>query len=283
MNKFHLLQFHALLQREILEHRNMFIMAPAILAGLILLFSVWAMTRMGQDTVSISIEYMALLFDGLSPLEMAPMFMIPAIPFIGIFYFCAIIYLMNSLYQDRQELSILFWQSMPVSNLNTVLSKLVTIGMVAPLFYIATMFALYVIALFWLAILGWSYDIEVAGLGYMFLAAVASLVFVYLSIITTTLWLLPTIGWVILFSAFAKRTPIMWAIGVFILVGFLEEFIFGTQFLGNFVESRSTPTQYLILDFQDVVERLINYDMLFGIMVGSILLAGAVYMRRFID
>ncbi|MFP6838691.1 MAG: hypothetical protein VB962_03780 [Pseudohongiellaceae bacterium] len=283
MNKFHLLQFHALLQREILEHRNMFIMAPAILAGLILLFSVWAMTRMGQDTVSISIEYMALLFDGLSPLEMAPIFMIPAIPFIGIFYFCAIIYLMNSLYQDRQELSILFWQSMPVSNLNTVLSKLVTIGMVAPLFYIATMFALYVIALFWLAILGWSYDIEVAGLGYMFLAAVASLIFVYLSIVTTALWLLPTIGWVVLFSAFAKRTPILWAIGVFILVGFLEEFIFGTQFLGNFVQSRSTPTQYLILDFQDIVERLINYDMLFGILVGSILLAGAVYMRRFID
>ena len=283
MNKFHLLQFHALLQREILEHRNMFIMAPAILAGLILLFSVWAMTRMGQDTVSISIEYMALLFDGLSPLEMAPIFMIPAIPFIGIFYFCAIIYLMNSLYQDRQELSILFWQSMPVSNLNTVLSKLVTIGMVAPLFYIATMFALYVIALFWLAILGWSYDIEVAGLGYMFLAAVASLIFVYLSIVTTALWLLPTIGWVVLFSAFAKRTPILWAIGVFILVGFLEEFIFGTQFLGNFVQSRSTPTQYLILDFRDIVERLINYDMLFGILVGSILLAGAVYMRRFID
>ena len=283
MNRFHLLQFHALLQREILEHRNMFIMAPAILAGLILLFSVWAMTRMGQDTVSISIEYMALLFDGLSPLEMAPIFMIPAIPFIGIFYFCAIIYLMNSLYQDRQELSILFWQSMPVSNLNTVLSKLVTIGMVAPLFYIATMFALYVIALFWLAILGWSYDIEVAGLGYMFLAAVASLIFVYLSIVTTALWLLPTIGWVVLFSAFAKRTPILWAIGVFILVGFLEEFIFGTQFLGNFVQSRSTPTQYLILDFQDIVERLINYDMLFGILVGSILLAGAVYMRRFID
>ena len=283
MNKFHLLQFHALLQREILEHRNMFIMAPAILAGLILLFSVWAMTRMGQDTVSISIEYMALLFDGLSPLEMAPIFMIPAIPFIGIFYFCAIIYLMNSLYQDRQELSILFWQSMPVSNLNTVLSKLVTIGMVAPLFYIATMFALYVIALFWLAIHGWSYDIEVAGLGYMFLAAVASLIFVYLSIVTTALWLLPTIGWVVLFSAFAKRTPILWAIGVFILVGFLEEFIFGTQFLGNFVQSRSTPTQYLILDFQDIVERLINYDMLFGILVGSILLAGAVYMRRFID
>ena len=283
MNKFHLLQFLALLKREMIEHRNLFIMAPAILAGLILLFSVWAMTQMGQDLKSVGIEYMALLFESFSPLEMAPIFMFLAIPFVGVFYFCAIIYLMNSLYQDRQELSILLWQSMPVSNLNTVLSKLATIGIVAPLFYIATMFVLYVVAMLWLTILGWSYDIEVAGLGYMFLAAVASLVFVYLSIITTTLWLLPTIGWVILFSAFAKRTPIMWAIGVFILVGFLEEFIFGTQFLGNFVESRSTPTQYLILDFQDVVERLINYDMLFGIMVGSILLAGAVYMRRFID
>lgn len=283
MSKFHLLQFQALLKREMLEHRNLFIIAPAILGGLILLFSVWAMSRMGGDVVSVIIEFMARLFNGLSPLEMAPIFMFLAIPFIGVFYFCAIIYLMNSLYQDRQELSILFWQSMPVSNLNTVLSKLVTIGIVAPLFYIATMFVLYVIAMLWLVILGWSYNIEIAGLGYMFLAAVASLIFVYLSVITTALWLLPTIGWVVLFSAFAKRTPIMWAIGVFILVGFLEDFVFGTQFLGNFVESRSTPSQYMILDFQDVVERIINYDMLFGILVGSILLAGAVYMRRFID
>lgn len=283
MNRFYLVQFRALLKREMLEHRNLFIIAPAVLAGLLLIFSIWVMMQMGRDIVSVGIEYMALLFDGLSPLEMAPIFMLLAIPFIGVYYICTIIYLMNSLYQDRQELSIMFWQSMPVSNLNTVLSKLVTIGMVAPLFYIAMMFVLYVIAMLWLAILGFSYGIELSGLGVIFMAAVTSLIFVYLSIITTTLWLLPSIGWLILFSAFAKRTPIMWAIGVFILVGFLEDFIFGTQFLGNWVESRSSPSQYLVLEFQDIIERLFNYEMLFGILVGSILLAGAVYMRRFVD
>lgn len=283
MNNFYVLQFYALLKREMLEHRNLFIMAPAIIAGLILIVSVWVMTRVSSELISAGIEYLAVLFDGLSPLEMAPIFMILSAPFIAVFYLSAIVYLMNCLYQDRQEFSILFWQSMPVSNFKTVMSKLVTIGMVAPLFCIATIFVLYVIGVFWLTILGFSYDVEVGGLGYMLLAAITSLLFVYLSVITTTLWLLPTIGWIMLFSAFAKRTPIMWAIGVFILVGFLEDFIFGTQFLGNFIDSRSNPSQYLILEFQDVAERLFNYDMLFGILVGSILLAGAIYMRRFID
>lgn len=41
--------------------------------------------------------------------------------------------------------------------------------------------------------------------------------------------------------------------------------------------------QYVIMSFSDVFERLFNYDMLFGIFMGSILMLGAVLMRRFTD
>jgi len=37
------------------------------------------------------------------------------------------------------------------------------------------------------------------------------------------------------------------------------------------------------MSFGDVFDRIFNYDMLFGIVVGAILIAGAVLMRRFID
>lgn len=67
------------------------------------------------------------------------------------------------------------------------------------------------------------------------------------------------------------------------MIGFLEDFLFGTQFLANWVESRANPNQYLIMSFGDVFDRIFNYDMLFGIVVGAILIAGAVLMRRFID
>ncbi len=284
MDKFALLQFYALAKREVLEHRNLFVGAPAMVALLILVASIWVALQLEQAELAAALEYLAILFDGLSPFDMAPFFMLLAIPFFATLYVCSVIYLINTLYQDRKEMSVLFWQSMPVSNLQTVLSKVFTIVVVAPIFYVLIIFALYLIAMIWLTLLGISNDINLVGIGWMFLAALTSLLFIYISAFVTSLWLLPSMGWLLLFSAFAKKTPLLWAAGVFILVGFLEDFVFGTQYLANWVESRAAnPNQYFIFDFQSVFEKLFNYDMLFGLLVGSILLAGAVYMRRFID
>jgi len=276
-------QFGALLKREIIENRNLFISTPALLAVIFFVFSIWVVSFVPSAEIATGIEYLSVLFDGLSPLQMAPVFLLPAVPFIVTLYICAIIYLINSLYQDRKDASVLFWQSMPVSNLQTVISKVVTISAIAPVFYVAILFVLYLLAVAMLVALGLTYNVQVAGLGYMFMASVLSLLLIYLSAITTALWLLPSIGWLLLFSAFARKTPILWAVGVFILLGFLEDFVFGSQYLANWVESRSNPQQYMFFEFTDVVERLFSYDMLFGVVVGSILISGAISMRRFID
>lgn len=276
-------QFIALLRREVLENRALFIAAPAVLALVLSVFALWAISMAPGEQLAAGVEYLSIMFDGLSPGEMAPMFLMPAIPFIMMLYACVLIYLLNALYQDRKDLSVYFWQSMPVSNLGTVLSKVVTVIAVVPAFYVAILFVVYLLAVTALSLLGLSYDVEVAGLGYMFMAAVVSLLLFYVSAFLAALWLLPTIGWLLLFSAFAKRTPVMWALGVFILLGLVEDLIFGTQFLGNWVESRSNFRQYIVLDFPMAMDRLFSYDMLFGLVVGAILITGAVYMRRFVD
>lgn len=283
MNNPMVLSFIALLRREVLENRNLFMVAPAGLALVLFVFAIWAISFAPTEQIVEGVEYLAILFDGLSPADMAPIFLVPASPFMILLYGCGLIYLLNSLYQDRKDLSVFFWQSMPVSNLSTVLSKVVTLAVVVPVFYIAVLFVMYLLGVIGLSVLGMTYDIEVAGLGYMFMAAVASLFLFYLSVVLASLWLLPTIGWVLLFSAFANRTPLMWAIGVYILLGFLEDFVFGSQFLANWVESRANFRQYIVLEFSSFPERLFSYDMFFGVVVGSILIAGAVYMRRFVD
>jgi len=284
MNKFAVLQFYGLLRREVLEHRNLFVGAPSVLALLILVATAWVATQIDQSQLAEGLEFVSMLFDGLSPFDMAPWIIPLAIPFYLTLYVCSVIYLINTLYQDRKEMSVLFWQSMPVSNLQTVLSKIVAIVFVAPVFYVLIMFAMYLIGMIWLTILGISNEVDLVGIGWLFLAAIVSLVLIYISAVVTSLWLLPSIGWLLLFSAFAKKTPLLWAGGVFILAGFFEDFIFGTQYLANWVASRtSDPNQYLILEFQKVFERVFNYDMFFGIMVGSILIVGAVFMRRFTD
>lgn len=284
MDKFAVLQFYGLLKREVLEHRNLFIGAPAVVALLILVATVWVATQIDQNQLAEALRYVSVLFDGLSPFDMAPFFMLLAVPFYLTLYACSVIYLINTLYQDRKEMSVLFWQSMPVSNLQTVVSKIVAIVVVAPIFYVLIIFAMYLIAMVWLTILGITNDVDLVGIGYMFLAAIASLVLIFISAFVTSLWLLPSVGWLLLFSAFAKKTPLLWAGGVFILVGFLEDFAFGTQYLANWVASRvSDPNQYLIFEFESVFGKIFNYDTLFGIVVGAILIAGAVFMRRFTD
>ena len=283
MSNFRIMQFYALLKREVLEHVTMFLFAPLVLAAVILLAVIWVMNLLTGDDLAMIIEYAATLFNGLSPTEMAPIFMILAVPFLIVLLFCTLAFLLNTLFQDRKDASVLFWHSMPVSNLQTVLSKLVAIVAVAPAMYMGVLLTLYLILVVWLSMLGASYDVEIAGLGYMFMAAVVSLMLVYLSAIVAGLWLLPTMGWLLLFSSYASRAPMMWAAGVFFALLFLEDFVFGSQFLINWIESRSNPAQYIIFSFSDVVDRLFNYDMLFGIMVGSILLSGAVVMRRYTD
>lgn len=284
MDKFAINQFYALVKKEFLEHRNLFFGAPAVLAILMLGVCILIASQLDQAQIAAGLEFFVMLFDGLSPFDMASYFMILAIPFMMTLYVCCLIYLVNTLYQDRKEMSIFFWQSMPVSNLKTVLSKVVTVVVIAPLFYVAIIFGLYLIGMIWLTILGVVNDVDMVGVGWMFAAAILSLVLIYLSSVIASLWLFPTVGWLMLFSAFAKKTPFLWAVGVFILVGILEDFIFGTQYLGNWVESRgANPAQYLIFNFQDVAGKLFNYDMFFGLAVGSILVAGAVYMRRFTD
>lgn len=276
-------QFVALLRREVLENKTLFIAAPAVLALVLSVFALWIISMAPSASIAEGVEYLSIMFDGLSPTEMAPMFLMPAIPFIVMLYGCVVIYLLNALYQDRKDLSVFFWQSMPVSNFGTVLSKVVTVVAVVPVFYVAILFVVYLLLVITLSLLGLSYDVHVAGLGYMFMAAVVSLLLFYVSAFLAALWLLPTIGWLLLFSAFAKRTPVMWALGVFILLGFVEDLIFGTQFLGNWIESRVNFRQYVVLDFSMAMDRLFSYDMLFGIVVGAILITGAVYMRRFVD
>lgn len=283
MDKFYFLQFYALLRREIQEHRHLFIGAPAILALLLLVFAIWVLNQLEGEDVAAGVEYLAMLFEGLSPIEMAPLIMPLAIPFNIVLYVCAVVYLVNTLYQDRKDGSVLFWQSMPVSNLQTVLSKVVTIMAVAPLFYIAVISALYFVSIILLSLVGLSQGVQIAGLGYLLMAALVSLLLIYLSTVLTALWLLPTMGWFLLFSAYSKRVPLMAAIGIFILLGFVEDLVFKTQYFANWVESRSDPNQYILFNFSDVADRLFNYDMLFGIFVGAILITGAVYMRRFTD
>lgn len=283
MNNTVLRQFVVLLRREMWESNRLFIASPAVLAGLLLVILLWIFLEVPVEIKAEAITQLGSYLQGVSPFQLMPILMISAIPFMVVLYSCALIYLVNALYHDRKDSSVLFWQSMPVSNLATVLSKVVTVSFLAPLFTAAASGLLILFTVVVIAVLSASHDVVIAPFWSLLGTGLYSTLLVYLTAVLGALWLFPTIGWILLFSAYVRSLPFLWTFGAFILLLLLEDFVFGTQFLGNWVQSRTSNYNYIIFDLQDFFQRLFSYDMLIGIAFGSLLIAGAVFMRRFTD
>jgi len=281
MNNRALTVFLILLKRELWENKNLFVAAPVVLTILFIVAIFWVLPQLPEGALAEGVGQLGVMTEGVGPAALASLLMPVAIPFMITLYICALIYLINALYQDRKDSSILFWQSMPVSNLHTVLSKIITVCFVAPLFVVAAISILFLFVIVAITVLGVSYDVELASLAQLFLASVYCLLLVYMTAVLAALWLFPTAGWFLLFSAFAKNLPFLWAIGTFSLLLLFEDIIFGTQFLGNWLQSRTANYNYIIFEAGDFFQRLFSYDMLFGIVLGSLLTAGAIQMRRF--
>ena len=113
----------------------------------------------------------------------------------------------------------LFWKSLPVSDRDTVLSKVASAVLVAPALavaaWIATMFAfLVLVSGFVLAHGGnpltllWGPGSPLANAGVMIA-----------SIPVYAVWALPTVGWLMLCSSWARSKPFLWAIMIPVMAG----------------------------------------------------------------
>ncbi len=134
-------------------------------------------------------------------------------------FFVLFFYLLGSLYDDRRDRSVLFWKSLPVTDTSTVLSKVAAAVLLAPLiaFIVATVawLGLLVVVGVWAMIHGINPLPAIAaahpfGLFWRML----------LTIPVDALWALPTVGWLMFWSAFARSKPFLWAVLVplFVLI-----------------------------------------------------------------
>jgi|TARA_B110000483_G_C18202400_1_gene545841 ABC-2 type transport system permease protein len=283
MSRFSFFQFFALLKKEFWENRILMIGTPAVLAIVIFVVNFLLASQLSEEQLSSVIGYFNRWFDGENPFYTAPIITLLCLPFVVTYFFCSVIYLLNALYSDRKDMSILFWQSMPISNLQTVMSKIVTVVIVSPIFTVAAIAVLYGLTIGYLTVIGYGLSAQLSGLFYMFVAVAVNLSMVYFFLATSVFWLFPLVGWLLLFSAFARRAPILLAIGVYFLLGFLEGFIFNTRFLSNWAQTRFDPDNFIIVDYSGILDRLFSYDMFIGLVVGALLISGSVYMRRYAE
>ncbi len=313
-------RFLTLVQREIWEHRGGLIYTPfivgAVMIGLFLLTGgstfYWKSTIDGSGNMAEGALKMAET--QLNPAQMqliaqaalwSTALVWQMVMFIVVFFYC-----LGSLYDDRRDRSVLFWKSMPVSDLETVLSKVATAVVVAPL----AMLAGVIVGQIVLILLG---GILVAMHGGNPWKLVWShlnpfVIWAQFAIVqgVQALYLLPLFGWLMLASAFARGRPFLWAVLPPVMLSIAESWLrFTTDFafskvIWEFIVRRFAAgfapvsinadfgdtnvnaglsgTKYAA-NFDDVLARVASLDLWVGVAIGIAFLAGAIYLRRYRD
>lgn len=149
------------------------------------------------------------------------------LPLLIVLAFVVFFYSLSSLYDDRKDKSILFWKSMPVSDTQTVLSKLFTILVVTPIVPLIIGFFIFIVLFTTVAICTQVLGVNIAGptLGMSDLYLLPLQIFACLPIYI--LWAFPSVAWFMMVSAWAPRFPILWAVGVPVMIGVLISFAAG--------------------------------------------------------
>jgi ABC-2 type transport system permease protein len=217
-------------QRELWENRSIYV-APLIVAAVVLFGSfVGSFHLPGRRRLAMLLDPAHRRAAIELPYDIAAMIIILTAFVIGVFY-C-----LDALHGERRDRSILFWKSLPVSDLTTVLSKaiipLVILPLIIFLVIVATQFVMMLISSAALLPSG------LAGTTWTnFNLFQQSLILLY-SLIVIALWHAPIYGWALLISGWARRATFLWAVLPFLAIGILEKLAFDTSHFASMLKNR---------------------------------------------
>lgn len=256
----------ALLKREWQEHVFGFGWGPVTILGVLILISCLGLligtygtatvsysseTRIGDQQSSEQVE----ITDSMSSLSafigydrwsdeqlrahMASFRLGLAKPFQYIYVLIAIFILLGSLHEDRRDRSVLFWKSMPVTDTETVLSKLVAVAWVAPAAFIAAIVAAQLFLMVVISGLIWAQDLGSVGRLWWNSGVLVGTVELVVGYLIQGLWALPLYAWLLAVSAAAPRVPFVWAVVVPFVPMAVEKVAYGTEVIYSFVRGHA--------------------------------------------
>jgi ABC-2 type transport system permease protein len=275
--------FYWSVRRELWEHHALYI-APLAAAGVVLfgfVISAMNLSHFRHAILSLPPEKRAVV--AAIPYDFAAMAIIVTGLIVGV------LYCLGALHNERRDRTILFWKSLPVSDLVTVLSKASIPLVVMPAIAFVVIIALQLVMLTINTVV-----LFANGLGaptVQTLLPQMTLVLIY-GLAALALWYAPIWGWLLLISAWARRTPFLWAFLPPLALVVLEKIAFDTSYfgklltyrLGGFEQAFTVPRQgahVTGLPEIDAVRFLSNPDLWTGLGVAAAFLAAAVWVRRY--
>src|SRR5690606_35020051 len=219
----------ALLKLEYWEHRGAFVKTTLIIGlvmGVITILAYATSDRFvvdlsGGDNLKLAISTLEQLSDGQITMGL-DIFMLSTgslyhfILFILIFFF-----LLGSLYDDRKDGSILFYKSLPISDTQTVLSKLMVATIIAPMAFTVGLMISHLFVFLILSLILLFNGLNPFSLLWSNTSFISNWGAFAIGCIVQALWALPLYGWLLFTSAVAKRRPFLMAVFAPLVAGFI--------------------------------------------------------------
>jgi ABC-2 type transport system permease protein len=278
-------------RRELWENRSIYI-APLIAAAVYLFGDL------------ISLVWVPRSMHGLASPDSTPQIVVLAMPYahaamllMATGFLVGIFYSLDALHGERRDRSILFWKSLPVSDLTTVLSKASIPLVILP----AVVFAITVVLQIVVRLLS-TVALLLSGAGVAPLWGQLplfqmQLVFLY-GLIVVTLWYAPVYCWFLLVSGWAKRATFLWGVLPPLAIAAGEYIAFRTSYFSSLLQNRLFGFAAAAFDLKDKNgvpidahfiplaqlapgRFLSNPSLWAGLLFAAIFLAAAVRLRRY--
>jgi len=289
----------AMIVREIQEHKVAFVYAP-FFVSIILCFVIASVyfggTNIQTDQFNFSTEYydeeIRQAMQSVSSVSRIDIvrtgLLVLGFPILLTVGFGLLAYSLSTFADERKDRSLIFWRSLPVSDLTTVLSKVFIVTLIVPLMVIPYIILLQLVAMTSASIFFATNDI--VSFGWLWGSYIITDWFrIIFSLWAQALWSLPLFLWLMLAGSYAAR-PIAGAIVPPVILIVLEGVIFKTNLVLEFIENRigfwsrsdSFPKEYQeirVVDISDILLLFSTQAFWIGILASVILVAGIVYVR----
>ncbi|MEY2564018.1 MAG: type transport system permease protein [Verrucomicrobiota bacterium] len=281
--------FYWSVRRELWENRSIYL-APLISAAVVLFgFGITAFELPRRRLNALALESARQRAAIEMPYDAAAMVIMFTAFIVGVFY-C-----LDALHGERRDRSILFWKSLPVSDLTSVLSKAIVPLAILPVLTIAitlvTQFLMLLLSTLFLLPSG------LAGTTWQLLPWSHLCVILVYGILTSVLWTAPIYGWLLLVSGWARRATFLWAVLPWLAIAAIEKVAFNTAYFAQMLSDRISSFEHAFVVVKyprgahvPVVDRLTQMDPLkflsspglwIGLVIAAVFLAGTVRLRRY--
>lgn len=268
------------IRRELWENRSIYVVPLAVAGVALFAFTLSSIAGIWEKPLRLN------PLTPQAPYEMAAGLMMLTGIVVSVFY-C-----IDALHSERRDRSILFWKSLPVSDLTTVLAKASIPLVILPLLIVAI-----TVAMQWLMLLLDSAVVLASGLSVATLWANVSFLrmswlLLYHILAAHALWPAPIYCWLLLVSGWPHRAAFLWAALPLLAIAGVEQIVFHTWHFAALVGSRFIGAAPVVSTSPDMFPTdpmahlamgsfLSSPGLWIGLAVAAVFLAAAVRLRRY--